>query len=158
MRKYFDEARQHIRPVLQNPLRAWTARGLKVLSDQIVQSLGVARIDQRFQIHGSQITALLGKVTFTVKYVSDPATHTRREVPPGLSEHRDQTLGHVLATVIAQAFYHRCCAGVAHGETLTGHTIEIGFTARSTVEDDVANQNVLLRQESGCAWRIDDQS
>ncbi len=123
----------------------------------MAQQVDVAAIDRRLQIHTGQVAALLGEVAFFIEHVSDTSAHAGGEVAAGAAEHDDKALGHVFATVISQALHHGRCAGIAHGESLAGHAIEVSLTARRAIEHDVADEDVLFRQEGGFARRIHDQ-
>ncbi len=48
-------------------------------------------------------------------------------------------------------------AGIAHGEPLTRHAVEIHFPAGRAIETNVADQNVFFRHEPGIARRINNQ-
>ena len=67
-------------------------------------------------------------------------------------------VGHVLAAVVAHAFNHGGCAGVADGEALAGDAVEEGFAAGCAVEHDVADQDAFLGQEAGGLGRIGDDA
>ena len=91
-----------------------------------------------------------------VEHVGDAAAHAGSEVAAGRAEHDDAPAGHVLAAVIADAFDDRQGAAVAHGEPLAGEPAEVRLAARRAVERDVADEDVVFRDERRPARRIDD--
>ena len=68
-----------------------------------------------------------------------------------------ETLGHVFAAVIANAFDHRGRAGIANRESLASHAVEERFAGCGAVEHNVADQDVFFRQERRRPRRIHDQ-
>ena len=86
-----------------------------------------------------------------------PPVMPAAKLRPVLAEHHHQTVGHVLAAVVAHAFDDRRGAGVAHREALAGHAVEEGFAAGRAVQAHVADQNIFLRHEFRIARRINDQ-
>ena len=63
------------------------------------------------------------------------------------TEHNHESVGHVLATVVADAFDNGRCARIAHRKALAGDAAEKCFTAGGTVEHDVADQNIFFGGE-----------
>src|SRR5579864_5667345 len=58
--------------------------------------------------------------------------------------------------MVANAFYDRRCARVAHGEALACNAVEECFAARRAIESNVANDDVLFGSEGGIARRVND--
>ena len=90
-----------------------------------------------------------------VVHVGDPAAHPGGEVPARAAEHHDPAPGHVLATVIADAFDNRARAGVAHREALAGETPEERPARGRAVQHGVADDHVLLGAEAVLLGRAD---
>src|SRR5215472_5215112 len=67
--KNFDEFRQHLLPVLQNPFAARTAGRIDVAGDEAAQSFDVLD-GHGFQIDARMIAAAFGEVALLVKHVS----------------------------------------------------------------------------------------
>src|SRR5439155_12385757 len=88
----------------------------------------------------------------------DAPAHAGGEVPARAAEDHDESLGHVLAAVVADALDHRGDAAVAHAEPLAGLAAEEDLAARRAVERDVADDDVLLRREGRLARRVDDDA
>src|SRR5439155_6929062 len=59
------------------------------------------------------------------------------------AEHGDHAAGHVFAAVVAYAFHHGVCAGIAHREALAGDAAEVRFAGDRAVKHDVAGDDVL---------------
>src|SRR5947207_14518737 len=123
--------------------------------DQVAQQLHVRGVDHRLEIHARLVAAFLREITFLVEYVRDSAAHTRGKVAAGFSEHNHESFGHVFAPVVADTFDDGGGPGVAYREALARHSVEVSLAAGCTVENHVANQDALRRQECGRAWRID---
>src|SRR5258707_6615692 len=66
MRKNFDEAVQHVRPVRKNPRSAAAASQFQVARDQAVNQFDIARLDHRLEVHRSNVAALRGKIRAVV--------------------------------------------------------------------------------------------
>ncbi len=115
-------------------------------------------MDQRLQIDAGLVAAARGEVALIVVDESDAAAHAGGEVAAGRAEHDDDAVGHVFAAVIAHAFDHGCCAGVANRKALAGDAVEEDFAAGCAVEDDVADENAFLGQEAGGLGRIGDDA
>ncbi len=64
--------------------------------------------------------------------------------------------GHVLAAIVAHRLDDRIRAAVAHGKALARHAADVRLTARRTVKADVADDDVLLRNERGPGRREHD--
>src|ERR1700676_3190262 len=156
--KDFDEARQHFRPILENPFRAGTACQLEVARNQISYDLRILRAFNRLQIDRSQIASLLGEIAALIKNVSDAAAHARCEIPPARSQHDHQPVCHVLAAVIADSLHHRSGPRVTHRKAFAGNAVEERLSTRGPVEHNISDQDVLFRSELGCAWRIYNQA
>ena len=57
--------------------------------------------------------------------------------------------GHILTSMVAGAFYHCTCSGVSDAESLTGHTVNIGFTAGSSIKCHIADDDILIWLQTG---------
>jgi len=60
--------------------------------------------------------------------------------------------------VIADAFNHGGCAGVADSEALTSDAVKEDLAAGCAVEDNVADEDAFLRQEARGLGRIGDDT
>src|SRR5579864_4971993 len=63
VREDLDEARNHILPIVEYPLCAAAAGQIQVARDQISDELHILLIEDRFEIDGVQIAALLGEIS-----------------------------------------------------------------------------------------------
>ena len=72
------------------------------------------------------------------------------------AEHDDPAAGHVFAAVIAHGLDDGVDAAVADAEALARHAADVGLAAGGPVEGDVADDDVLLRDERAARRRIDD--
>src|SRR5262249_20082791 len=79
--------------------------------------------------------------------VRDAPRHPGREVATRLAENDDAAAGHVFAAVVADSFNDRLGAAVPHAEPLGSPPTDESLTARRAVEADVADQDVVLRNE-----------
>ena len=119
-------------------------------ANAIEQQLFIGRGRGVFQIDGSFIAAVIAKFARFIKHISESARHARGEVASGFTQDDDQTIGHVFAAMVAQAFDDSGCTGIAHGKPLACHPIEECLAAGGPVEDYVANQNVLRSHKRRC--------
>src|ERR1700722_20235091 len=154
VREHFDEARQNFAPVFQNPLGARTVGQVEMARDQVVHDLRVLRFDYWFQVDGAEIAALLGEIAALVEHVGDATAHARGKIAATCSQHEHQAFGHVLAAVIAHAFYYGSGSRISNGKALAGHAVEKCFATGSAVESDVADQNIFFGGETGFARRV----
>src|SRR6187549_3281565 len=74
-----------------------------------------------------------------------PAGHAGTEVQPGLTEHDDGPVRHVLAAVVADTFDHGDGARVADGEALSGRTRAEELASGRAVERGVPDEARLAR-------------
>src|SRR5690606_3418637 len=65
---------------------------------------------------------------------------------------------HVLAAVVTHALDDRVRARVADGEALGGDSAEVRLARDGAVEDDVSDEDVLLRHEGALLRRVDDDA
>src|SRR6185437_5117411 len=86
------------------------------------------------------------------------SAHAGGEVAAGRPEHYDESVGHVLAAVVAHAFNNRSGAGIANREALAADAVEEGFATGRAVERDVPHENAFLGQERRSLGRIDDEA
>src|SRR5271170_919863 len=98
------------------------------------------------------------EVLINVKNISNATRHTSSKVAASVTEDDDSTTGHVFATVIANSFYNSVCTGVSDSKSFSCNSSEIAGTTRSTVQADIANENVLLSLKNCTSRRINDQS
>src|SRR5580658_6980924 len=154
VREHFDKAGKNFAPAFQNPLGARTVGQIEMASDQVFHDLRVLRFDDWFQVDGAKIAALLGEIAALVEHVGDAAAHARGKIAATCSQHEHQAFGHVLAAVIAHAFYYGRGSRIANGKALAGHAVEKCFAAGSGGESDVADQNIFFRGEAGFARRV----
>src|SRR5438876_5727290 len=153
VRENFDEARQHFEPAVENALGAATARQFMMAADQLVQEFNIFWLDDRFEINHRKIAALLGELAFFVEHVGDASAHSSGEVAPARAENDHQTIRHVFAAVVADTLDHCGCTRVTDGEAFAGDSTEVGFSAGGSVEDYIANNDILLSYECGLLRR-----
>src|SRR5438093_317738 len=156
LRHHLDESGLEPDPVVEDAHGVGRARRGDVAPDQVAHELDVLGPIERLEVHHAEIAAPL-EVAVHVERVRDPARHARGEVPAGEPEHDDAPAGHVLASVVADAFDDRVDAAVPHAEPLTGDAADVRFAAGRPVEGDVADDDVRLGHERGAARREDDQ-
>ena len=99
---------------------------------------------------------LAGKVAALVEHVGQAAGHARREIAARRPEHDDPAAGHVLAAVVADGLDDRLDAGVAHAETLARHAADVHLARGCAIKGDIADDDVLLRDERRARGRVDD--
>ena len=87
--------------------------------------------------------------------VGDAATHTRREVPAGLSQDDNPTACHVFAAVVACPFDNGYRAGVADSEAFAHLSIDIEFSGGSAVQTGIAGYGIVFGTEVAPDWRLD---
>ena len=158
VREHFHELRQHRVPVLENAFGERAAGRIEMPVDRGVQNMLIVRVEHLFQIDRSLIATVLNELARFIQHISDAARHSGGEIPPRFAKHDDEPVGHVFAAVIAQPFHHRGRAGIPHREALASHAIEKRLAAGGPVENDVADQNVLLGHKRRSLRRIDDQA
>src|SRR5208283_1436017 len=157
VREDLDEFRKCGFPILQHPLRLAAGREFEVSGNEPVQRLDILGRRDGLEVHAFAIAQEGRKIAGIVEDIGDAAGHSRGKVPPRASQHHDQTLGHVLATVVADALNDRGGAGIAYRKALPGHAVEVRFTAGRAVQAYVADKNILLRGELGGPWWIENQ-
>ncbi len=158
VREDFDEERLCVSPVFQNPRGARAAGQVAMTGQERANYFNVGEIDERLEIDASLVAATRGEIASIVVDVGDAAAHACGEVAPGGTENDGEPVSHVFAAMIAHAFDHGCCAGVADGEALAGDTVEENFAAGGAVEDDIADENAFLGQEARSLGRIGDDA
>src|SRR5579864_2402364 len=119
-----------------------------------MHKLNISRLDNWLEINRREIASLFGEIAALVENISDTAAHARSKISSASAQHHDETVGHVLAAVIAHAFDHGSRARVPHRKTLACHAIEKCFAAGGAIERNVANQNIFFRREMRLFWRI----
>src|SRR6185312_279398 len=158
MREDFNETWQCVRPVVEDPLRPAASRQRLVARDEIFDQLNIASLHDRFKINRSEVAAFFGKVSLVINHVSNAAAHAGSEIASAGAEHNNESVGHVFATVVANAFNDRGGSGVADRETLTSHTVEKCFATGCAIKSDVANQNIFFCRKGGFFWRMNDDA
>src|SRR5581483_8951982 len=101
------------------------------------------------------LVAVTGKRAVFVENVRDTARHTRGKITTRLPEHDNTATGHVLTSVISDAFNHCPYAAVAHSEALSRHAANVSLTTGGAIESDVANDDVVLGNKSRTRRRVD---
>src|SRR2546423_2016593 len=101
-----------------------------------MKKFNIPRLEQRIQVHGSQIAAFHGKIKPFVKHISDATAHAGSKVSSARAQHHDQSVGHILATVIANAFHYGCRSRISNSETFAGHAVKKRFTACRSIESN----------------------
>src|SRR6266516_1446464 len=71
VRKYLDETRESLMPVVENPLRAAASRQFEVPGYEAVNKLQILRFDQGLQIDGFQVAALLGEISTLIENIGE---------------------------------------------------------------------------------------
>ena len=111
---------------------------------------------ERLQFHQFHV-ALPREVAVGIEHIGDAAGHAGREVASGAAEHDGAPARHVLAGVVAHALDHGLCAAVAHAEAFRALAAEERPPAGGPVQRNVADQDVVGRDERARARRIHDQ-
>ena len=109
----------------------------------------------RLQRYLRHVAARL-EAAFLVEHVGDAAGHARCEVATGHPEHDDRPAGHVLATMITDTLDDGGSARVADGKALAGDTSEKGFAFGCTVENGIADDDVVRGFAPEAGTRTDD--
>jgi len=75
----------------------------------------------------------LCKGVIQIQHISQTAGHTGTEIESGFAQHSNYTAGHILTTVITNAFNNRNSAGITNSKAFTRFTCSIQFTTSSTI-------------------------
>src|SRR5271169_6785645 len=110
--------------------------------DEIPDELNIPLIEQRLEIDGVEIAALLGEISTLVKNVGDTTAHASSKIPAAGAKHQHQAVRHVLAAVVANALDDGGRARIADSKALAGDSVEECFAARGAVKGDVADDDV----------------
>ena len=102
-----------------------------------LQELDVFRKINRQEVNGI-LVAFASKVSFHVEDVRDASRHSRGKVPSGGTENDNLAAGHVLASVITNAFHDGRGAGVPDAETLGDNASDVRRSGGRSVQNDVA--------------------
>ena len=114
-------------------------------------------VGERIEIDHLRIAAVFNEVTRFVEYVGDASAHTGSKIAAGRAEDDHASAGHVFTTVVADAFHDGMYTAVADAESFAGPAADVGFAFDRAVECDVADQNVVFRDEGGVFRRPDDE-
>src|SRR5271169_2081337 len=106
--------------------------------DEIPDELNIPLIEQRLEIDGVEIAALLGEISTLVKNVGDTTAHASSKIPAAGAKHQHQAVRHVLAAVVANALDDGGCPGIANAESFACNPVEECFAAGGTVKCDIA--------------------
>src|SRR6185437_3894649 len=117
-------------PVLQYPGCLRAAGQLNMALNQRAHLLNVRGLHQRLQVHARKIATARAEVTLVVIDIRDAAAHAGSKVASCSAKDHNETLGHVLASVIAHTFDNRRSAGIADSETLAGDAVEEDLARR----------------------------
>src|SRR3954449_3884428 len=122
VREDFDETRDSFVPVVQYPFAPRAASQFHVPADQVENDVQILRLSESFEVHGFKIAALVGEVSALIVDISDSAAHSCREIASARTEHDDQSVCHVLAAVVPDAFDDSSRSGIANGKALAGNS------------------------------------
>ncbi len=140
------ESWKHSVKVLENASRHLRASVVEVVLNQATQESNLLWLIYRTQLDHLLVDLAL-KVLVQVQHIRDTARHTSCEVPASVAKTDDATASHVLAAMVTHTFDDSRGTGVAYCETLCSHTTEEAEAARSTVQADIADNDVLLSLE-----------
>jgi len=98
------------------------------------------------------------EVLVNIEDVGNTAGHASSEVATGAAQNDDTTASHVLATVVTDTLNDSGSTGVTDSKSLSSDTAEEASALGSTVQADVAHNDVLLGLEHGGAGRVNDQT
>ena len=140
-------------PRIEQLERLAARRALHVLFEKRVEHLGVGFADRLELDH--LLVAARAELRVFVEDERKSAAHPRREIAPRRPEYDDGAAGHVFAAVIADAFHHRRGSAVAHREALAGAAVEKRASAGGAVEDDVADDHLVVGAKRRFARRPD---
>src|SRR5262245_61623744 len=104
VRHHSHEATRHRGPVRQHMTCAATAAEPNVPFNQPVELPAIDVLCER--AHFEKRRMLLAKRAGIVEDVRDATTHAGGEVSPDSAKHDDDTAGHILARMVADAFDH----------------------------------------------------
>src|ERR1022692_2007646 len=157
VRENFDEPRDQLVPVVENPLSAAAARQFSVTRDKVSDDLDILTVEQRLEIDRVEIAAFFGEIHVLVENIGDAATHASCEIPAAGAEHQHQPVRHVLAAVVADPLDDRSGSGVANREAFSGNSVEERFAARGAVKCNIADQDIFFGSKGGTlGWIHDD--
>ena len=96
-------------------------------------------------------------IAVLIQHIGDTAAHTGSKVFADLTDNHHAAAGHVFTSVIAYTLDNSHGTGVSDTETLTGHTVDVGFTVGRTVQCHVTDNDVLILFVFNACRRIHDQ-
>ena len=134
-------------PVLEELLSEITVGVLYVLPDVIKHGLLLLFRFDALESDKAHV-ALVGEFAVGIVHVCDTSAHTGGEVAASGTKDNDAAAGHVLTTVVAKALDDSRGPGVADAETFATLATEEGLTSSSTIQSDVANDDVVLGDET----------
>src|SRR5579864_532458 len=117
------------------------------MADQPVHEFNITRLDNWFEINRGEIASFFSEIAALVENIGDAAAHARREISSASAQHHDESIGHVLASVIADTFDHGGGSRISHRKALARHAVEKCFAASGAIKRNVANQNIFFRCE-----------
>src|SRR5690606_15583265 len=102
--------------------------------------------------------AAIGEIAFLVQNIGDATRHAGREVATRFAEDHHEATGHVLTTVIANAFNDSNRARVSDGETFACNAAEVALAFDRTVENSIADDDRFLWHDIRGLRRTDDDT
>ena len=126
-----------------------------MIFDHALDGIDVVNVDQRIEIDHLGV-AQVREQPVLVQDVRFTAAHSSGEVAAGRAEHDDSPVGHVFATVVADALHHGFGAAVADAEPLARDAADEHFTGCRAVQRRVAYHDVVFVYETRTRRRLDD--
>src|SRR5215469_1155831 len=158
MREDLDEIGLRDGEVFEDPRGARAAGGIAMALEKAAHNGDVFVEDERLKIDHGLVAAARGEVADVVVYVGDATAHAGGEVAAGGPDDDDEAVGHVLASVVADALDDGGGSGIADREALAGYAVQEGFAACCAIKGDVADEDAFFRQEARGLGRVGDDA
>src|SRR5215831_5546930 len=91
---------------------------------QILEKGYIPWFNYGLQIDRGQVRSFLGKISTLIEHIGNSAAHAGGKIPAAITQHNYQSVGHVFATVVTDAFNDSRSPGVANREALACHATE----------------------------------
>src|SRR5262249_6415450 len=147
MRKDLDEARHDLVPILHKPRCSRTSSQIAMPYQHGMNFMAILILQQRLNIDGSQVASLLRIDATIIEDIGNTAAHPRSKVPSTGTQDDDEAIGHVLATVVANAFYHGRSSRITNGKAFACNSVQEDFATGRAVKHHITNQDALFRLE-----------
>ena len=137
------EVRKFFFKIVQNLFGKFGTRLVIMLFNKPLELVSVMGVFNFFNRYKLTVQPLV-QVMMGIKHIGYTTTHSRSKVTSGFSKDYYRSSGHVFKSVVTASFDNRSSTRIAHAETFTCNTVDVGLTTRSTKERDVTDDDVLI--------------